>query len=401
MTDLLKLMLTLFLILLMLARRWNLGLVLFLASALVGLLFARPLPDLALDFLHALTAPLTLRLAAVVVLIMMLGEFLRETAGLERMVEGLEGLLPDARVMMALWPAFIGLLPMVGGAMFSAPLVQQLGDRLEATPERRTFVNYWFRHMWEYVFPIYPAFLVGTALLGIPERQATAVLWPLFAASLVGGVLFGLLGVRRVGGNNLRRGWASLRLVVQSGWPVALVLALALALHIDLVISLLVTLVLLALVQRVRMRVVWQIVRHRIPWQTVAVVFGAMLFRGVLEACGAVASVPATLAELGVPVWVTLFTVPFVVGFLTGLGAGAFSIGFPIILPLLSHNPPGAGEVAWAWAGGFLGVMMSPMHLCLALTREYFQADWGRLYRRLVPAMLLVMAVAGGMLVLL
>jgi len=53
----------------------------------------------------------------------------------------------------------------------------------------------------------------------------------------------------------------------------------------------------------------------------------------------------------------------------------------------------------WAWAGGFLGTMMSPVHLCLALTRVYFEADWGSIYRRMVPAALLVAATAGLLLV--
>ena len=35
--------------------------------------------------------------------------------------------------------------------------------------------------------------------------------------------------------------------------------------------------------------------------------------------------------------------------------------------------------------GAFAGVLISPVHLCLALTREYFQAQWGRVYRSLIP----------------
>jgi len=398
MGGLVRLLAVLVLLLFLLARKWNLGLALILASALVGVLFARPVPDLAWDFLRAFTAPLTLRLAVVVVLIMMLGELLRETAGLARMVEAMEGLVPDARVVLALWPAFIGLLPMVGGAMFSAPLVGQVGQRLGVSAERRTFVNYWFRHAWEYVFPIYPSLLLGTALLGIPERRATADLWPLFVASLAGGVLFGLVGVRREDGGRRWGGWASGRLLLQSGWPVMLVLTLALVLHVDLVLSLVGTVVVLAVVRRVGLRTLGDIVRHRIPWHTVVVILGAMVFREVLDTTGAVTDVSTALIGLGIPSWMTLFVVPFAAGLLTGLGTGAFSIGFPIVLPLFHHNPPGAGEMAWAWAGGFLGVMMSPMHLCLALTRDYFQAEWGQFYRRLVPAVVLVAVVAGGML---
>ncbi|MFO0751886.1 MAG: DUF401 family protein [Thermodesulfovibrionales bacterium] len=47
-----------------------------------------------------------------------------------------------------------------------------------------------------------------------------------------------------------------------------------------------------------------------------------------------------------------------------------------------------------AFASGFLGVLLSPVHLCLVLTREYFKADaWG-IYKRIIPASLVIMAAA-------
>jgi hypothetical protein len=39
--------------------------------------------------------------------------------------------------------------------------------------------------------------------------------------------------------------------------------------------------------------------------------------------------------------------------------------------------------------------MVSPVHLCFSLTRVYFRAEWGGVYRRLVPAVLLVTVTAG------
>jgi hypothetical protein len=365
---------------------------------LLGLLFARPLPDLGQDLVGATFAPLTLRLAVVVALIMGLGELLRETEALERIVEALQGLVPEARAVLALWPAFIGLLPMVGGAMFSAPLVEQVGERLKISAERRTFVNYWFRHIWEFVFPIYPSFLLGAALMDVSENEVITRLWPLFVAGLAAGILFGLLGVGREDAEQEWGGWRNLRMLARSGWPVALVLTLALALRIDLVLSLVIAVVLLVLVERIRPRALAEIAWRRIPWRTVAVIFGAMAFRQVLETTGAVTTISTALTWLQVPPWIIVFAVPFAAGLLTGLGTGAFGIGFPIILPLLSSTPPGAGELAWAWVGGFLGTMMSPVHLCLALTRDYFEANWGGIYRLLAPSALLTTAVAGGML---
>ncbi|MCD6345425.1 MAG: hypothetical protein J7M17_07480, partial [Anaerolineae bacterium] len=50
-------------IVLLLSRKWNLGLVLLLASVAVGLLFGYPLVEIGRDVLLTTVDPLTLRLA--------------------------------------------------------------------------------------------------------------------------------------------------------------------------------------------------------------------------------------------------------------------------------------------------------------------------------------------------
>jgi hypothetical protein len=44
--------------------------------------------------------------------------------------EALQALIPNGRIVMAALPALVGFLPMVGGAMFSAPMVNEVGDRM-------------------------------------------------------------------------------------------------------------------------------------------------------------------------------------------------------------------------------------------------------------------------------
>ena len=75
-----------------------------------------------------------------------------------------------------------------------------------------------------------------------------------------------------------------------------------------------------------------------------------------------------------------------------------FSEPPPLGTTVIFNDSPGTTSV-WMMAGGFLGVMCSPLHLCLALTRVYFETDWGAVYRLIAPSALLVVAVAGAVLV--
>jgi len=393
--DLLKLAAILALVILLLRFRWNLGLVLLIASIGTGLLFGRAPRDLALDAVGAAVDPLTLRLLAIVLLIAFLGEILRKTLQLEGLIRSLGDLFLDRRWLLALMPMLIGLLPMVGGAMFSAPMVEEASQGLGLSRERRTFVNYWFRHSWETIFPLYPSLVLAAGLMGVSAQTLTRTQWPLFLATLAGGVLFGLVGIGRVQatGESANSRKDTIVLLAKSIWPIVMVLALSIALGVDLILSLLLTLVLLAVVHRLGPRQLWDLARA-VPLGTVPIIVGTMIFRTVLENSGAVEAASAAFATLGIPVYAIVFAIPMLAGLLTGLALPAFAIGFPIVLPLCGPDPVATGCGMLAFAGGFVGLLLSPVHLCLALTRIYFRAEWGGVYRRTVPAALLITVTA-------
>lgn len=402
MLDLFKLLVVLIGILFLLWRKWNLGLVLLMASAAIGLLFGRSPAGLAQDLWVTLSDPITLRLAAIVTLILSLGAILKASARLEGMVHSLEALFPDGRVTVALVPAFIGMLPMVGGAIFSAPMVDEIGDHLDMDRDRKTYVNYWFRHVWEWVLPTYPSLILAAALLNLAPRQMILTQWPLTVMAVAAGIVVGLLPIqRRPNGatNGLGRN-GNLKLLAQSIWPIVLVIVLSVPLQLDLILSLLVTIALLLLVNRLNPRRAWEILRGGVSLKPVLLILSVMLFRQVLESTGAVAPIPQALTQAGIPTPLILFFIPMLAGLLTGLAAGAFGVSFPVILPLLAGTGMNMGAVALAFTGGFIGVLLSPLHLCFSLTRDFFQAEWGGNYRMLVPSVLAVAAVGVGLFLL-
>ncbi len=394
MIDLLQLLVVLAGILFLLWRKWNLGLVLVLAATAIGLLYQRSLAGLWQDLYHTITDATTLRLAAIVALILSLGAILKATARLEGVVQSLEALFPDNRVTIAVVPALIGMLPMVGGAIFSAPMVDQIGDHLEVDRDRKTFVNYWFRHIWEWVLPTYPSLVLGAALLNVSVRSLALTQWPLAVTATAAGIVVGLLPIQRqpyTSTNGLTRN-SNLKLLAASIWPIALVILLSVPLQIDLIVSLLITIGLMLVVNRLTPRRLWEILRTGVSLSSVLLIVSIMLFRQVLESTGAVAPIPDALTAAGIPAPLILFFVPMLAGLLTGLAAGTFGISFPVIIPLLAATEMNMGAVALAYCGGFLGVLLSPLHLCFSLTREFFQSNWGPNYRMLVPSALAVAA---------
>jgi hypothetical protein len=117
---------------------------------------------------HASLDPVTLNLVGGLVLIMVLENIIRKRGLLRQMTESLSRVVRDRRVTMAVLPGVIGLLPSAGGAAFSAPMVQEAAGDVEIAPERRAFINYWFRHIWEYISPLYPGIVLAAAVTKLP-----------------------------------------------------------------------------------------------------------------------------------------------------------------------------------------------------------------------------------------
>ncbi len=70
---------------------------------------------------------------------------------------------------------------MPGGAIISAPLVSSMNGDDKRSPETLSAVNYWFRHVLELIWPLFPAFILTTVLteLKVPTLMALNLYAPI------------------------------------------------------------------------------------------------------------------------------------------------------------------------------------------------------------------------------
>ena len=393
--DLLKMLTVFALILVLLRLKWHLGIVMLVGAVALGALSGfSPTEFLRLGFRSA-TAPTALSLYFALALIMVLENILRKTNTLTRMVDSLRGLVGDHRVVMALMPAIIGLLPSAGGAYFSAPLVEESATGCVVTGERKSFVNYWFRHIWEYISPLYPGFILTAAIFRVSYGSLFTVTIAFSITVVVTGVLWGLRGIA------LPDEPAPARRVRHDLWgfgvsfaPIAVVMVLVLGFGVNIALALFLVVVALLVYHRYGAGRIVVTFRESVSLKTLLLVFGVMVFEGIMEGSGVVGHVPGALASVGVPVALILFVLPFLVGLMTGLTIAYVGICFPLLLPLIGATHPDMGMLAFAFAAGFAGVMYSPVHLCLVLTKDYFKSELTPIYRIMVLPETMVILVA-------
>lgn len=128
------------LVLILVLRKVNLGIALILGALVLGI-FSLTAQGILDALVAAVAARSTLELATTVIIITILSLVYQESGMIRQMIESLEHLIADGRVIAALTPAVFGLLPVLGGAIFSAPLVDAEGSRLGFNSEQKAYSN--------------------------------------------------------------------------------------------------------------------------------------------------------------------------------------------------------------------------------------------------------------------
>ncbi len=382
------------LLVLLIKRKLDLGLSLVIAAVALGLMYAMDVGELALVCLRSTANLVAAEILVAVLMIVFLSELMKQKGRIKTMVDSLRRLLGDPRGVVVLVPAIIGFLPIIGGAMISAPMVEEASDELGLSPEKKTFLNYWFRHLWEYIFPTYPGVILSAAILGVGLSTIAAANFPLTLAAAAAGLFFGLRGVAYHGDRKRR---ISRKLVFDftiSALPLIVVIVAVLVFNTDLGLTLILVFLVCMLIYRAKPREVGRIVRENFSFAYVSIVAGILAFKGVLEATGAAAEIAGNLTSLGIPPFFVLIILPFVIAMSTGMTMAYVGITFPILLTYFTTGDFPMIAFMLAYAGGYAGIMLSPVHLCLVLTARYYRAQLSGIYRLLWLPVLFVLAVA-------
>jgi len=391
MSDLLKNAVIFMLILFLLRKKVAIGYVMLICSAALAGLYAMNIHQISLAIKKAATGSITLKLLLSLSLIRIFELVLRENNILSSMMSAVRGSRISRRAVIISMPLLIGMLPSLGGAYFSAPMVKEATEGMDMDNEELAFINYWFRHPWEFILPLYPGIVFASAVAGIPLRSLVMSNLVFAAAMMVTGFVFSMRSVEASGNaheeavDGSDRNWPSFI-------PIGIVLILVIFLRIELHYALVVVLVPLFIFYRYSAEKIYQAFRYGFSMDVIIMIAGIVLFKETMEASGAIANLARIFSEHGIPSLPIFCILPFIAGMLTGHTVGFVGSSFPLLLSL------GGDEqhllIYLAFVAGFVGVMLSPVHLCLVLTREYFKADLAGIYKKIVPAGLMIFAIA-------
>jgi hypothetical protein len=410
-----------FAIMLVLARvKVPLAVAIVIGSAALGAFFRLGAIDILAHAALGVIKPMSIGLLVTITLLLGISEAMRRTGRLEEMVALAKLFLRRPVVTMAVLPALIGLLPMPGGALFSAPMVASAAREEKVGGDLLSAVNYWWRHIWEHWWPLYPGVILAISLtrsdlltfagfqapLGVFMAAAGLLVLRRMHASLraVGpkpppGTKRGLL--RATGGIwiilivwGAAAGAARAALGAAPPLPLPKDLPLPYADQayatarelVPLILGLLAGLLWTVRGGRLPARALRAVLVNRSMLPLIGLVISVMIFQNILEGVKAANKISQGLNKLHVPLAAVVIVLPFVAGMVTGVAFGFVGVSFPIVLELVRSMPdhPAMRPYAvLAYACGHLGMMISPIHLCYVVSNQYFGTTFAPVFRHI------------------
>jgi integral membrane protein (TIGR00529 family) len=390
MSALLKIVTAFIVVVFLLLRKVKLGYCLLMGSLVLGILFGIQFIDYFKFTLLAFRDPANQKLIITLSTILILANVMGETRQLERIVSLARNVIRNPKIVLTAMPALIGFLPIPGGALFSAPLVEKTDVESEINPSMRSFINYWFRHVWEYFFPLYPEVVLATALTGIKISKFISIQFPLSITSII----VGFIVISRI------KLTSNIQDPVYGDWKTLVLYVLPILIPIVLILigvtswlSILIgVFIALAINRKSTLEILIRVLR-KFPWDVILNVVGVVVFKSFIENTGGIPQMVQFFTQHNFPIIVIITVAPFLVGLFSGMGIVPIGVTFPLIIPL-AKDGNFYSTIMLAYACGFMGVMLSPAHLCLVVSNQYFDADIREVYRLLAIPVISIIIVA-------
>lgn len=295
--------------------------------------------------------------------IYLLSDTMKRSGSSQIFAKNIESLF-NSRQAIGLMPMLLGLLPMPGGAMFTAPMVKDISDENKIDRVEATAMNYWFRHSMEFFWILYPALILESALTGINLTRLLLLQLPIGLFAIMGGWIYFKNGKIKV--KKDKDNWISL---FKSILPIIIII-------IGVVSSLpgWIVVLIVSLVYTIYNKNYKDILNIR--GETILLLLFVFWYKNFITVSNLSNDFVGNLTLWGVSPWWIIMISPIVIGLITGITQAGFAVTMPIALSFVEAGIIPLVPVAiTTYFFSVLGVLLSPVHLCLLLTTKYFEVS--------------------------
>lgn len=279
----------------------------------------------------------------------------------------------SSKQAVAFMPMFLGLLPMPGGAMFTAPMVKDISDDSKITPLNASTMNYWFRHSMEFFWILYPAIVMESALTDIPLTKILIIQLPIGVISLIGAWFYFKLGKIKV--NHNPENWKHLFI---SLLPI-LIIMIGVIFQLPGYLVVLIVAFIYAMIYKNYKGFL------RVKWEVLLLLFFVFWYKNFVEISNLSENFVHNLNDIGLSPWLIIIVSPVIIGMITGITQAGFAVTMPITISLISQGAlPLIPATLTTYYFSVVGVLITPVHLCLLLTSEFFGVKISKMIKNML-----------------
>jgi len=382
---------------LMLIKHVRLGVALNVATIVLALISInfKDVPRVLCSSVDPLTieGQLTLSITITSFGIMLLSQLYRSSGAMDLLSKSLESVLRSPKAVLTVIPMVIGLLPVAGGALMSAPMVDAEGDRLGFSKPKKVYVNLWFRHLIFPAYPLAPTFIIAIALTRVTSATLLLMICPAIAIMAVVGYVASFRGVKEtLRGRGPSSEGSSLKIFLRAFSPIATSIAGAIGLGLlshelterglDVLIAVVMGLVALVTTTKVTFKDLLSALRSLAIYDVTFATLGAFLLKSVVGASGLSESLKGLMPSNS-PGPLLAVAVSTLCSFCLGSASGGLALSISVLKDVMNII---YREVALMYMASCLGYTISPLHLCLLFTADYFKADLKDVYKVTLPS---------------
>ncbi|MEM4484050.1 MAG: DUF401 family protein [Candidatus Methanomethylicia archaeon] len=385
--DLIVVLASFMLILVFIKKGLDVGLTLFMASLFLIFLL-KPMVFINV-FFEVLSSYSTWYLILTSSLIAFLAELYRLTTLIRDLGLSVARVLRSPKLAIVITPAIIGLLPVAGGALMSAPIVEALSGILGFNSELAVYANVWFRHT---IFLVYPLSSLMVTISALTGTSIESLIFMQFPTSLFMILIGYLITFHRRGGVH------SSNMVLEKAktplWfsimPLFISLFSAIFLRIffgdfGMTLGVFLGVLTIIFICRIDFRSILKAASDRRVRNIAFTAFSTMLLQKTFTLTGASSILSNFLRGMGIPLMILEYFIPGVLGLFTGSPLTGIVLSLPIIGGFIDVS---VKDISRVYISSYLFYIASPIHLCYVYTAQYFNSNLSRSYRYLIPSVL-------------
>ncbi|WP_320046682.1 DUF401 family protein [uncultured Ilyobacter sp.] len=392
---LVKLILSILIILYLVNRKINIGYSLMIGGIALGLFTGRSLVHIFGLIIEAVSDYQTLSLALAIGLITVMGHLMDKYYLMERMIGALEKMLRSAKATIMFAPVIIGTLLVSGGALMSCPVVDNLGEKMNISQEKKASINMIFRHGLYFIFPLSPTIVMAAEIGGYEVNDFIFLMLPIGILFYIIAYTFYFRNVKspEIENVDMKEYLTSIKGFLIYSSPILVSLMGVLLINLEFYISLILGIVLCFVINKIDKRkdskfnlkeniLMTMLKGVKVP--LVISIFGIMVYKNIVNDVNEINELLKNMLEFGIPIELVVFLSAALISYALGSTNPSVAILFPMILPLAPDYDTRLLYAMFIYTTAFMFYFISPLHLCQVVTFDYFKVKMKGVFKNYI-----------------